>query len=87
MPVARPREPPLCDADDVLPERLPLVLKIPDIRTLEQRDNESLRHHEHGLRRANLGFHCADCIANVEVALTQAAGSPTMARSLASVSG
>ena len=53
----RPAEDPLRDAHDVIPERLPLVLLVPDVRALEQRDDKPLRLHEHHLGRADLSLH------------------------------
>ena len=51
------REHPLGDAYDIVPERLPLVLFVPDIRPLEEWDDEALRLHEHDLRSADLSSH------------------------------
>ncbi len=40
--------------DDVVPERLPLVLLVPGVGALEERDDQPLRLHEDHLRGANL---------------------------------
>ena len=47
----------VCKARYVVPQRLPLVLFIPDVRPLKQGNDKALRMHEHELRRADLGFH------------------------------
>jgi len=39
---------------DVIPQRLPLVVLVPNVRPLEQGDDQSLGHHEDSLRRADL---------------------------------
>jgi hypothetical protein len=57
VPVERPVQEPLGYEDDVVPERLPLVLQVPDVGALEQRNDQPLGLHEDHLRRADLGFH------------------------------
>ena len=57
MPGASIGEQPLRDAHDVAPQRLPLVVLVPDIRPLKQRNDQPLGLHEHHLRRADLGLH------------------------------
>jgi hypothetical protein len=47
----------LCYTDNVVPERFPLVLFVPDVRPLEEGHDEALRLGEHRLRCADLGFH------------------------------
>ena len=54
---ARVCEETLRHAHDVLPQRLPLVLLVPDVGPLEQRDDQPLRLHEDQLRSSNLGIH------------------------------
>jgi hypothetical protein len=44
-------------ATDVVPQHCPLVLALPHVRTLEQRDQQTLRHEEHLMRRSDLGLH------------------------------
>ena len=44
------------NSNDVVPQRLPLVLLVPDVRPLEEWNNELLRLHEDHLRSADLGF-------------------------------
>ena len=41
----------------VVPQRLPLVLLVPDVRALEQWNNEPLRLHKDHLWSADLSFH------------------------------
>jgi hypothetical protein len=48
------RQPP-----DVLPQRRPLLVFLPDIRTLERRHHKVLRLHKDVLRRTDMGFHQA----------------------------
>ena len=57
MLVAGPDQNPIRDAHDVIPQRVPLVFLVPDIRPLEQGDHESLRLHEHHLGRTYLSLH------------------------------
>ena len=45
------------DTLQVLPERLPLQFLVPHVRTLEERNQQTLRLHEDGLRGSNLGIH------------------------------
>jgi hypothetical protein len=45
------------DSYDVVPERLPLVLLIPDVRPVEKRNDEPLGKHEDHLRRPDLRLH------------------------------
>ena len=56
MLIVRLLQEPLGHTDDVIPDRLPLVLFIPDVGSLEQRDNKPLRLHEHHLRRSDLSL-------------------------------
>lgn len=42
---------------DVAPQGLPLIILVPDVWTLEQRDLEPLWLHEHSLRGADLSLH------------------------------
>lgn len=50
------------DADDVLPERLPLGCLIPDVSPLEEGHHQPLWHPEHGVWSRNLGLHlCSSC--------------------------
>src|SRR5205807_613304 len=55
--IVRPLEQPVRHANDIFPEGLPLVLLVPDVRSLEKGDNQPLRLHEHHLWRADLGLH------------------------------
>ena len=57
VPVMRPPEDSVRHAHDIIPERLPLVLLVPNVRTLEERNDQPLGLHEHRLRRADLGLH------------------------------
>ena len=57
MPGVRIGEQPLRDAYDVAPQRFPLVVLTPDIRPLEQRNDQPLRLHEHHLWRTDLSLH------------------------------
>jgi len=57
VPVKRSIEDSVRHAHDVIPKRLPLALLVPDIRTLEQRDDKPLRLHENHLGRADLSLH------------------------------
>ena len=50
-------EDPVRQAHYVVPEWLPLVLLVPYVRTLEQRDDKPLWLHEHHLGRADLSLH------------------------------
>lgn len=43
--------------NDVIPEWLSLILLVPDVRSLKQRDDQPLRLHEDHLRSANLSLH------------------------------
>jgi hypothetical protein len=43
--------------DDVIPQRLPLVFFVPDVRALEQRDHKPLGLHEDHLRCTDLSLH------------------------------
>src|SRR5439155_26107022 len=56
MLIVRSLQDPLGHTHDVIPKRLPLVLLVPDIRPLEQRDNEPLWLHEDHLRRPDLSL-------------------------------
>jgi hypothetical protein len=55
--VLRSSQQPIRDAHDVIPERFPLALLVPNVPTLEQGDDEPLWLHEHHLRSADLGLH------------------------------
>lgn len=46
VPISWSLEHPTRDAGEVLPQRLPLALLVPDIRPLEQRDDQPLRLHD-----------------------------------------
>ena len=51
------RQEPIGHPNDVVPQRLPLVLLVPDVRSLEQRHDKPLRLHEHHLRCPDLRLH------------------------------
>jgi hypothetical protein len=53
----RLREEAIRYARHVVPERLPLAFLVPHVGSLKERYNQTLRLHEHCLRRANLGLH------------------------------
>ena len=53
----RLREPELRQPPDVLPQRRPLLVLLPDVRPLEQRHHQVLRLHEDILRSADVRFH------------------------------
>jgi len=55
--VFRPLQEAISHPHDVIPERFPLTLLVPDVWALEQWDDQPLRLHEHHLRCANLSFH------------------------------
>jgi hypothetical protein len=48
---------PSCDAFQILPERLPLQFFVPDIRALEERNQQALGLHENRLWCPDLGIH------------------------------
>jgi hypothetical protein len=60
VPIVRAPEQPFSDSHDIIPERLPLVFLVPDVRSLEQRNRQPLRLHEHELRIPDLCLHCVN---------------------------
>jgi hypothetical protein len=56
-PVVESLQEPFRHAHDIAPEWFPLVLFVPNVGSLEQRNHEPLRLHEHHLGSANLGLH------------------------------
>ena len=52
------------NANHVVPQRLPLVLFVPHVRSLEQRHDQPLRLHEDHLRCSTLGFHSSTAHTN-----------------------
>lgn len=50
-------ENPLRNTHNIVPQRLPLVLLVPHVRTLEQRDHQTLGLHKNHLGRTDLSFH------------------------------
>jgi hypothetical protein len=53
----RLHQPELSQPPHVLPERRPLLLLLPDVRSLKRRHHEMLRLHEDVLRRPDVGLH------------------------------
>src|SRR5262249_34966463 len=45
------------DTNDVIPKRFPLVLLVPHVGSLKERDNQPLRLHKDHLGRTDLGLH------------------------------